>query len=398
MAGQQIQKIQSFFQNLTTQFSPPQVTEPDEALANVPSGVLNELRQKMGQMPVLQPHTIAVREACTEALKAWRADPEIENNSLVVLSQPMEAIAPILKASFQEDFQNCDIQFCLSGYQRPNDPLTITDHLRRELEPEETPANEAPSAPATEKDIEETKTTVVVVPNLEQCFLRCIQGWEGIEYLQSLVAHDTARFWIFGCNFWAWAFLDKVCLTSAYFEQTLVLPELTGDDLRTWLAKLIDTPLETAIPECSELRVEAHDEDDYWNYLADSAKGFRPTAVHLWLRSLRMPATDVTAEGTLASDADKIRLIPTKPEQPELMTLEVIDRYLLHALLIHSEMTRSHLALSLGESERTIRPRVQVLQREGIILQRGRRLSIHPAHYPKLYSELQNNNFLTGQS
>lgn len=394
MIGKQ---IQSFWQNLVTRFSSPQITEPDETLAEVPSGILNNLKQQMGQLPVPQPYTIAVREACMEALKTWRANPEIENNSLVVLSQPMEAIAPILKASFQEDLPGCDIQFFLSGYQRPNNPLTITDHLRRELEPEDTTGEEAPSAPATAKDIEETKTTIMVVPNLEQCFLRCIQGWEGIEYLQSLVAHDTARFWVVGCNFWAWAFLNKVCQTNAYLEKTRTLPELTGKDLQTWLSKLIDTPLETAIPECSELRVEAHD-DDYWPILADSAEGFRATAVHLWLRSLRVQATDLTEEGALAADVDKIRLIPAKPERPELMTLEVIDRYLLHSLLIHGEMTRSHLALSLGESERTIRPRVQVLQRGGVILQRGRRLSIHPAHYPKLCTEMQNNNFLTGKS
>ena len=61
-------------------------------------------------------------------------------------------------------------------------------------------------------------------------------------------------------------------------------------------------------------------------------------------------------------------------------------------------MTRSHLALSLGEAERKIRSRLQVLRREGILLQRGRRLSIHPAHYPKLYSELKNNNFLIGEA
>ena len=64
--------------------------------------------------------------------------------------------------------------------------------------------------------------------------------------------------------------------------------------------------------------------------------------------------------------------------------------------MIHGEIKRSHLALSLGEPERKIRDRLQVLRREGVILQRGRRLSVHPAHYPKLYTELKNNNFLVG--
>ena len=391
-------QIQSFLQSLQARISPHQPIEPEETLAKVPPGVLDDLNQHLGQLPVPQAYTTTIRDVCTEALKAWRADPETQNNSLVVLGQPMEAIAPILKASFQEPLPGCDMQFFLSGYQRPNHPLTITDHLRRELESEEAAPSESPSAPATEKDIKETKTTVMVIPNLEQCFLRCIQGWEGIEYLQTQVSHDTARFWVFGCNVWAWAFLDKVCQTSAYLEKAVALPALTSEDLQTWLAPLVDTALETAIPDCSELWIEAAADDSYWKTLASSSEGFRTTALCLWQQSLRMQATDLTDAGALAADVDTIRLILAKPSLPKLMTFEVIDRYLLHALLIHGEMTRSHLALSLGEAERTIRPRVQVLQREGVIRQRGRRLSIHPAQYPKLCDEMQNNNFLIGKS
>jgi hypothetical protein len=140
------------------------------------------------------------------------------------------------------------------------------------------------------------------------------------------------------------------------------------------------------------------DGDTYWAALASAAKGISTVAAHLWLHSLHIKAVDLAPEGTLAADATAVYLWQTKPMLPSLMSLTVLDRYILHSLLLHGEMTRSHLALSLGEAERTIRSRVQVLRREGIILPRGRRLTVQPAHYPKLYTELGNNNFLIGQA
>ncbi|MEM6435444.1 MAG: hypothetical protein AAF773_16565 [Cyanobacteria bacterium P01_D01_bin.115] len=69
------------------------------------------------------------------------------------------------------------------------------------------------------------------------------------------------------------------------------------------------------------------------------------------------------------------------------------------AFAAHSSVDdTSDLALSLGENERTIHSRVQVLQRAGVIVQQGRWLSVHPAHCPKLRSELGNNNFLIGKA
>ena len=128
------------------------------------------------------------------------------------------------------------------------------------------------------------------------------------------------------------------------------------------------------------------------------SSGISTIAARLWLQSLRIEGTDLTAEGTLPAEVQQTELRATRPSLPSLTSLTVMDRYLLHSLLIHRLMTRSHLALSLGENERAIHSRIQVLQREGVIVQRGRLLSVHPAHYPKLRSELGNNNFLIGET
>ncbi|MEO1394500.1 MAG: MarR family transcriptional regulator [Cyanobacteria bacterium J06634_5] len=399
---------------------------PLEPLEPLLPAALNQLSAKIIQLPPPQPCQNAVKAELTRALKNWQADPELANNSLVVLGRPVEDVARILRASLQEfstpaieapdataETTAVNIQFLLGGYQRPLDPLEIAQHIRREIAQKGSDTLPKPAEEAADS-LSKRKPTVVVVPSLENCFLRCIQGWEGIEYLQNLTTRDTSRFWVFGCNHWAWTFLDRVCQISAYLEQPLHLPELSGEDLKAWLQPILESPLTLDHPfqehpfQERPFHIEPSG-DSYWSALSNAASGIGATAATLWLNSLRIrvdksatltveksPATAPLPAETVPTKT--VPLLPIKPTLPTLMSLDVMDRYILHTLLIHREMTRSHLALSLGEAERKIRSRLQVLRREGILLQRGRRLSIHPAHYPKLYSELKNNNFLIGEA
>lgn len=388
-------QFSSIFKIIPAWFSRSAKPEPTEELVNAPPGVLNSLGERLVKLSVPQPYETTIQDALAQALQDWQANPDFENNSLVVLGRPVEDIGPILKASLHEKFPDCEVHFFLGGYQRPPDPLTVPQHLKRELEPNtDTPSDIA--TPVTQTDIDKHVPTIMVVSSLEQCFLRCIQGWEGIEYLQTLSTQDSSRFWIFGCNHWTWSFLERVCQISAYFEQAIALPKLSGPELKVWLMPLLETNLETQAT-APMVKVTAAN-DSYWNTLASVTDGIASTAAQVWLKSLRIRADAVTDEGAIANKTDLIELIPTKPVLPGLMSLDPLDRYLLHSLLIHREMTRSHLALSLGEAERNIRSRLQVLRREGIIRQRGRRFSVHPAYYPRLYSELGNNNFLIGNA
>jgi hypothetical protein len=373
------------------------VVEEDERLAALPPGVVNRLLDRLKTLRTPEPYQDAIQVTTRQAIQAWQANPETASNCLVVLGRPVEAIGSIIKDSLDNYLLDCEVRFFLSAYYRPPDPLTITGHLQREIEPEQPSSREKPETPVTQSDIHEQIPKVMIIPSLEQCFLRCIQGWEGIEYFQTLATQDTSRFWIFGCNHWAWAFLEKVCQVSAYLEQTVALPDLTGAELETWLRPLLNSSVKKRDDEQFELAVDA-ERDIRWDSLASLAGGSAATAAHLWLKSLRVKAEDLTAESSLPADTTHVALCPVKPSLPSLMSLDAMDRYVLHSLLLHGEMTRSHLALSLGEAERTIRSRVQVLRREHIILHKGRRLSVHPAHYPKLYSELENNNFLIGKA
>ncbi|MFK8184736.1 MAG: hypothetical protein AB8B99_15300 [Phormidesmis sp.] len=382
--------LQTIVQNAATWGEVTPVAARGEILEKVPPSLFNALAEKGRQLPAPRPCQATVKAGMVEAITRWQANPDIENNSLVVLSRPVEDLGAILRSALQteatpeedrntqakpDSLAECTLTFLMKGYQRPLDPLAIKEHISRELEklPECT----------------DTASSIVVMPRLEQCFLRCIQGWEGIEYLQNLTTRDPSRFWIFGCNHWAWAFLDRVCQISAYLEQPLDLPELSSTDLKQWLLPFFSdvmTVLNLEMPEEELILSLEMGPDGYWTSLANLSSGIGATAARLWLKSLRVRT----------SETETLSLLPAKPALPSAITFNTIDRYLLHSLLIHGEMTRAHLALSLGEAERKIRDRLQVLKREGIILQKGRRLSVHPAHYPRLYNELKNNNFLIG--
>jgi len=371
--------------------------EADEHLAALPAGITQALTQKLQSLPTPHQHQEAIQLSTREALKAWQANPETASNCLVVLGCPVESTAHMLKESLEDYLLDCEVRFFLAGYQRSADPLAITGHLQRELEPDQEREPSETKVPVTQTDLHESLPRVNVIPSLEQCFLRCIQGWEGVEYLQNLVTQDTSRFWVFGCNHWAWAFLDKVSQVGAYLEQTQSLPKLSGAALLQWLHPMLTTAVERPDGRSLEVQVAEVDES-YWKSLASLAAGNAHTAAYLWLQTLRIDADLLTPEGTLPADTTRLDVVTTKPTTPSLMSLETLDRYLLHTLLIHGEMTRSHLAFSMGEDERKIRSRVQVLRREGLMRQMGRRLSVHPAHYPKLFNELSNNNFLIGKA
>lgn len=401
-------------------------TDPEEVLEAPPDAIVAQLAQAMGALSPPSSYRETVRTRLAEAIDGWRSQRDAEN-SLVFLSSPVEPLEPILQASLT-NWQHDMVTLVqpLPGCRRLDDPLALQAQLYNAFDPEK-------AVPSGQQDGEDDREgyprddtlsdryTVIVVPALETFFLRCIQGWEGIEYLQNLVVQDRSRFWVFGCNHWGWAFLDRVCQISAYLEQVESLPKLSGEELQVWLGPLLLQFSEDDAPD-QEKSVAAEEAADdapeigshaSWNALAGLAGGTASVAAQLWLSSLRVKAEEVAAlteDGALEAenltvlkagsqdlDERSLALHLSKPILPSLPSLTILDRYLLHSLLIHGFLSRQQLALSLGEAENQVRSRVQVLRRAGVIIQQGDWLAVHPTHYPKLRGELSNNNFLIGQ-
>ncbi len=376
-------KLQSAIRQFQSWFSQAKNTNPDNVLNQPPKEIIAEFAQKLHQLPQPLNYRTTVQEALSVAIADWQQNPQAAN-SLVILGSPVEAIAQIIQSSLTADLLG-DLQVInpLTEWQRSTDPsalqTVISDAFSSQLE----------SPQSVDSELSD-RQTLIVIPCLAQCFLRCIQGWEGIEFLQNAVIQDQSQFWLIGCNYWAWTFLNQVCQVNAYLEQVQPLPELAGDELQEWLA-----------PVTTELKHQEDIDLAYWKSLANFASGLSSVAANLWLQALRIRAADTPDAVSEAKDHDvtlevTVNLRQTNPILPIMPDLTAFDRYLLHSLLLHGQMTRPHLALSLGENERIVRSRVQMLQSAGVIVQQQEQLSLNPVYYPTLKIELSNNNFSVG--
>ena len=407
-------RLQSFWHWLETWFSQAQKTDSEDQPQRPPAAVTALINQKLQTLPPPAGQITAIQTLAQEAISTWQDQRDAEN-SLVILSSPVEPIEAMIKTALKDWQLDPDRSITwnwpFAEDYRCRDALAVPSLLHNRLDPTKAEADDMPTDGDAEMsedpaDDLENRQTVIVIPALEFNFLRCIQGWEGIEYLQNLITQDRSRFWILGCNTWGWTFLDRVCRVGAYLEQVKPLPPLTGEDLQTWMhaiAKDIVTPETTEDADAPPV----FGSGSYWNALAGLSSGISTTSTQLWTRSLRTPKDmaeqleDLDLGGVQSLeellDHRSLRLNLVKPTLPGLMNLEPLDRYLLHSLLIHRRMTRDHLAQSLGETERLVRTRLQVLRREGVILQSGDEVQVNPVHYPKLRSELSNNNYLIGE-
>jgi hypothetical protein len=403
-------RLRSFINRLEIWVTQAKTTDAEDQLQRLPTALTQLISRELPSLAPSQTYVSSVRDQVNSALSHWQTNAEA-GNSLVFLNSPVDDLAEILQIALTDWLpatpRPLNLLWPLEETSRCPEPLATPSLLHNRLDPNKGEDEDPPKPPFSKpNDDLDQRQTVIIIPALELYFLRCIQGWEGIEYLQNLIVQDRRRFWLIGCNAWGWTFLDRVCQVGAYLERVEYFPKLDGDALQTWLHPLAEqvlSPEKADDPEAPP----TFGSESYWSALASLSAGISSTAGHLWVRSLRLrketadelEKVDINECNTLASllEQHPLELALVKPTLPGLTSLEALDRYLLHALLMHQRMTRPHLAQSLGETERLVRTRIQVLQRQGVIQQKRNELTVNPIHYPKLRSELSNNSFLIGE-
>ena len=351
----------------------------------------------------------AISSAVDSAFEKWMNSAEGMNNSIVILSSPVTPVALILSASIEQWAKQKDVSMRLLPWnERPSDFTDIASKLEHSLE---------------SKSNELEKAEIVVIPNLCWCFLRSLDGLEGIDYLQSLLLKDSTpqntkyrRFWIIGAEQTAWKYLDYVCNLKAYCGQSFVLPRLKGEELQEWLEPVVS---ELEIQFCQPNSDEENEEEGedaktkYFNKLADVSEGVSTVALEVFKQSISHQTLEEEteneenldellakkeAENKEETDEETTKseksLITINPSLPKLPFLEASYLYILYSLLLHQNLTLSALAESLGDESSEVQAKVQILRRQNIIRQEKEVLQINPLYYPQLKQELANNNFI----
>ncbi|TAN97866.1 MAG: MarR family transcriptional regulator [Phormidium sp. SL48-SHIP] len=392
------EKIQSWF-------TQPPSSESEDELIELPARLKDELLKRIDESAPPPIYKTTILEAIAPAVESWRHRIDAPNH-LVILASAAESIPKIINDSF-EDWEDWSIEVIspLNTLKRPYNPRLIEKRISKLLEPylQVKITNFEAADDDTEIPLDQRRKTLVLVPQLEQCFLRSIGGWSSVDYLREIIFKNPNCFWVIGSSHPAWNFLDFVCQISAYFDQIQLLPELDDEMLADWLTPIAEKLVTLDKPD----RSSNDPRQAYWELIASQSSGIARVAQYLWLESLQIHGDRMQDESgesldlkkLLRVEADakqKLLLHPVKPSLPSLPSLTNLDRYLLHATLIHTTITRSHLAQTLGEAESQIQARVQWLSRQGILESRDGGLRIHPLYYDKLRVDLSHNNFFVG--
>ena len=359
--------------------------EPERSLIELPAEIRQKLVDAIENLPSNPTDKDGISQAIDKSFELWRKDPRNADNSIVVLSSPVASVSRILTETLEEwaDTKQVPLRL-LPLTARPYAVETIPSKLEHELKSRENG---------------DDKLEIVVIPNLSWCFLRSVEGLEGIEYLQSLLCDGSNnRFWIIGGGQVGWQYLSSVCAIEAYCGEVFVLPRLESEDLEPWLNPIInelDIKFEEPRIKRQILESDKGDKTNYFDRLADISKGVGTVAVQGFLKSIRYEEIEKDKDKDKDEDKPKqkaiVAQIPTLPKLPKLVSA---DQYLLYSLLLHGDLTIAALAESLGDSESEVQGRVQLLRREGIVEQQDNVLKINPIYYPRIKQELAANNFI----
>ena len=375
--------------NLLSRFSTDEqeTQEPEKSLIELPPHLASRLVAAVDELPTDNPDMEAIQSKLDEAVKKWRENPQAADNSLVVLSSPVTTVSRILVESLQDWASEREIALRpLEWIGRPPKAENIATRLRQQL---------GRGLSTTDSKQQE----IIVISNLSWCFLRCVDGLDGIDYLQDVLLQDDSRFWVIGAGKVSWEYLNCVSHFKAYCGESLELPELTGEQLQEWFEPIVsELDIHFAKPN---IEFPNNNEDlvsyksKYFDRLASVSEGVNTVAAQVFLRSMRYEVKETDddqnekAEGILEAQY---------PELPNLPRLNADEHYIIYSLLLHGDLTLSALSESLGDDKNLVKGQIQMLRRKGLIEQKNQILTINPIHYPRLKSELANNNFIIHES
>ena len=410
-----LEKLKNWFPKAQAKFK-AQAAELESKVSKrnldpLPESQIASLRNAIEDLITPLPYQTLIQSKLTEAITQWQNEDDAPN-SLVVLFSPMDVLDKIMNETLAE-WEESDLWLIKSVSWSTRPPLLsrIQTRLLEEIgscQNINLSHDKGESQPLS-TDSSEKHQMLILIPDLSKCFLRCVDGLEGIEYLQNLLLQDRSRFWLIGCNDWAWEYLNVVCQFSAYCEQTISLPAINDIKLKNWLTPVCET-IEFEFSNFQDylsdnLQMENDSENNwisaseqsYFKYLGQISLGVSNVAAKLWLNSLSIKDQEDQSdqEDTCeAEDNPSTKILLEWASLPDLPELTKDDRYLLFSLCLHGQMTLSELALSLGESQNKLQNQIQALSNSGLIELRKGSIGINPAHYPRLKKHLINNHFL----
>lgn len=261
-----------------------------------------------------------------------------------------------------------------------------------------------------------------VLPHLEQCYLRTPSGLSFVRQLLDQWAEGSLGRGLIGCDPHAWAYLRNVW--PGQISYRLTLRPFSADALAQWFRALAESGRpdgaasrsfrlvgegDPVLPE----RRPAADEDGspppaddespsaYLRRLAVYGQGHPGIAWTLWRRSLLVQPAAPPPEANDPSDHESDRrqtvwVCPWSdvkhPRRPDDFTQP--DAFVLHALLLHGDLSTDQLSPLLPTDQYEVRHRLQRLRAAEFVVQQDGTWQLTPAGYPAACDILRREAYL----
>ncbi|MGD1856845.1 MAG: hypothetical protein ACFB2W_21635 [Leptolyngbyaceae cyanobacterium] len=249
------------------------------------------------------------------------------------------------------------------------------------------------------KESSERDREIVVIPCLEQYFLRSVDGLEGIDLLKERLIADSSRFWILGLGYVGWKYLQAIVALDTYAQKVTHLRPLSGEQLSAWIDPIVsnlDIRFESSSLSSKLPSSKINWRELYFNALSDESEGTDTVAIQLFLNSLQVVDRSGDAKAAEENESNRIQgyqLQAKTPRCPSIPALDGEDIYLLYSLLLHCWLTKQELAESLGQTPYQIERQLQTLRKTGVIEQQQQTLRLNPVYYPTVRTKLAGDNF-----
>ena len=357
------------------------IQEPTKSLVELPASSREKLIAAVNKLPDNPTDTEAIRASIGDSFKQWQDNPNSTNNSIVILTSPVMVVSRIIIEIIEPWAEQEQVSInILPWNERPNNADLIQIKLEEYIEQK------------AESSISK-QTEVMVIPNLAWCFLRSMDGLDGIDYLQKMLLHDSSRFWIITTGQITWDYLNSITDIEADCGTVTSLAKLESDSLQQWLEPVIsELKITFADPDLESQILDADQDNEtiYFEDLASVSEGVSVIALQAFLASVNYEIESEREEdGVLKAQS---------PELPKLPDLEALDHYILYFLLLHGDLTLSALAYSISDRESRIRKRIKFLREEGLVEEQNEILKVNPIYYPNIKKELINNNFVIDEN
>ncbi|WP_421775380.1 AAA family ATPase [Gracilimonas sp.] len=243
------------------------------------------------------------------------------------------------------------------------------------------------------------KRVVIILENIQNCYIRNISGFEAIEQLLLLISETNKEImWIASATRYGWLFLDKVLNIADYFTHAVETDNLNAKQIEELILKrhrasgyhLKFIPDDTTKKSRNfrklmddEEKTQEYLQDRYFEKLAKLSEGNSSIAMIFWIRSIR--------------DYDETHFYINPFDFTAINRIDELDStelFALAAFVLHDSLMPEHLAKVLNQPLRDSKLLVSRLTSRSILFKTEHGYMLNHLIYRQVVRVLKEANFI----